>query len=128
MTTKHRETEENYGSRIVEDRRPWGKFRRFPHTNVSSIKVITVNPGGTLSLQSHEKRSEYWIILDDGLEVTLGERVWRPRPNDEISIPRGARHRLRNTGTDPARVMEVWIGDSDEADIVRFEDSYGRTG
>lgn len=111
---------------ISEDVRPWGLFRRFPHESASSIKIITVAPGGRLSLQYHEGRAEFWVVLDQGLEVTVGRRVWEPAPNEEIYIPVGARHRVRNKGTAPARVMEIWLGPSSESDIVRLEDHYGR--
>jgi len=121
------EDEREFRARIVEDRRPWGKFRAFPHEQAGSIKIITVEPGGSLSLQYHNRRAEFWIALDEGLEVTVDERVWRPAPNEEIYIPRAARHRLRGVGTRSARIMEIWLGDSDEADIVRLEDTYGRT-
>ncbi len=111
---------------ITEDVRPWGKFRRYPHERAASIKIITVNPGAVLSLQLHERRSELWVVLDRGLEITVGERVWKPAAGDEIFIPRRAPHRLRNRGRRPARVMEIWIGRSDESDIVRLQDVYGR--
>ncbi|MBN1938965.1 MAG: phosphomannose isomerase type II C-terminal cupin domain [Candidatus Aminicenantes bacterium] len=120
------EDERDFRSRIVEDHRPWGKFRAFPHEQAGSIKIITVEPGGSLSLQYHNRRAEFWIALDEGLEVTVEDRVWRPAPNEEIYIPRAARHRLRGIGTGPARVMEIWLGNSDETDIVRLEDTYGR--
>jgi len=118
--------ERDFRARIIEDRRPWGKFRAFPHEQAGSIKIITVEPGGSLSLQYHNRRAEFWVALDEGLEVTVDERIWRPAPNEEIYIPRAARHRLRGVGTRPARIMEIWLGDSDEADIVRLEDTYGR--
>jgi len=118
--------ERAYRSGIREDLRPWGKFRRFPHEEAGSIKIITVNPGGTLSLQMHNLRSEFWVVLDPGLEVTVGERVWRPAENEEIYIPRGARHRMRGVGDRPSRVMEIWLGRGGEDDIVRLEDVYGR--
>ncbi len=127
MAERHRTPEEEYRTAIIEDTRPWGKFRRYPHENAGSVKIITVNPGGTLSLQRHQKRSEYWIVLDEGLEITLGDRVLKPRINDEIFIPRGMPHRLRNPGNGPARIMEIWLGDSDEDDIIRIEDEYGRS-
>ena len=111
---------------ILEDHRPWGKFRRFPHEGVSSIKIITVNPGGILSLQYHHLRDEFWLVLDDGLEVTAGDRVWRPAAGEEIWIPKGTRHRARGVGDKPARFMELWIGPSEESDIVRIEDAYNR--
>jgi len=111
---------------IVEDIRPWGKFRSFPHESAGSIKIITVNPGETLSLQYHKRRSEFWIVLDRGLEVTVGDRVWQPGINEEIFIPTQAPHRMKCVADSPARIMEIWIGDSDEDDIVRLEDKYGR--
>jgi mannose-6-phosphate isomerase len=120
------EEERDFRARIIEDRRPWGKFRAFPHEQAGSIKIITVNPGGLLSLQSHGRRAEFWVALDDGLEVTVGDRVWRPSPDEEIYIPLEARHRVRGVGPKPARIMEIWLGDSDESDIVRYDDVYGR--
>jgi mannose-6-phosphate isomerase-like protein (cupin superfamily) len=111
---------------IVEDVRPWGKFRRFPHGGASSIKIISVGPGGRLSLQYHERRDEFWVVLDPGLEITLGDRVWRAAPDEEVFIPRRTPHRVRNAGDKPARFMEIWLGDSSESDIVRLSDDYSR--
>ena len=111
---------------IIEDIRPWGKFRSFPYDQARSIKIITVNPGEALSLQYHRKRSEFWVILDEGLEVTAGERVWQPQANEEIFIRRKMAHRVRCIGQKPARIMEIWIGNSEESDIIRLEDEYGR--
>jgi len=120
------EDEAEFRARINEDIRPWGKFRSYPHQGAGAVKIITVNPGAALSLQLHRRRAEFWIALDEGLEITVGDRVWRPRPNEEIYIPREAPHRLRCFGTAPARVMEIWLGDSAEEDIVRLADNYGR--
>jgi len=119
--------EREFRGQIIEDIRPWGKFRAYPHRRAGSIKIITVNPGGAISLQLHRRRSEFWIALDDGLEVTVGEKVWKPAKGEEIFIPREAPHRLRGVGTSPVRVMEIWLGNSDEGDIIRLEDQYGRT-
>ena len=118
--------EAGFEAGIVEDVRPWGRFRRFPHENASSVKIITVNPGGRLSLQYHEGRAEFWVVLDPGLEVTLGDRVWLAAPNEEFVIPRRTPHRVRNVGDKPARVMEIWLGPSAESDIVRLSDDYHR--
>lgn len=118
--------EAGYEARIAESVRPWGKFRRFPHEGVSSVKIITVAPGGRLSLQYHDGRAEFWVVLDPGLEVTLGDRVWVAAPDEEFVVPRRAVHRVRNVGDKPARVMELWLGESTEADIVRLSDDYRR--
>ncbi len=118
--------EKEYRSRIVEDVRPWGKFRSFPLEQVGSVKIITVSPGARLSLQYHRRRCEFWVVLDPGLEVTIGERVWQPAVNEEIFVPIEAPHRLRCVGARAGRVMELWLGESAEDDIVRIEDAYGR--
>ena len=116
----------NFRNEIKEDIRPWGKFRSFPYEHARSIKIITVNPGGILSLQYHQYRSEFWIVLDEGLEVTVADKVWQPIEGEEIFIPQKAPHRLRCLGQKPARLIEIWIGNSDESDIVRLADDYGR--
>lgn len=115
-----------YRDAIVEDVRPWGKFRRFPHEAASSFKIITVRPGGRLSLQFHDGRDEFWVVLDPGLEITLGDRVWTAARDEEIFVPRRTPHRVRNVGSAPARIMEVWLGASSESDIVRLADDYHR--
>ncbi|MCD6192475.1 MAG: mannose-6-phosphate isomerase, partial [Candidatus Aminicenantes bacterium] len=70
--------------------------------------------------------SEFWVVLDPGLEITVGEKVWQPQVNEEIFIPRRTPHRLRCLGPHPGRVLEIWLGASSEDDIVRLEDDYGR--
>jgi mannose-6-phosphate isomerase-like protein (cupin superfamily) len=121
-------TEQEFRAAVVEDVRPWGKFRSYPRASAAAIKIITVNPGASLSLQYHHGRSEFWVVLDEGLEMTIGDRTWRPAEGEEIFIPREAPHRLRCVGPARGRVMEIWLGDSDEADIVRLQDDYGRGG
>ncbi|MBM3802249.1 MAG: mannose-6-phosphate isomerase [Acidimicrobiia bacterium] len=113
-------------SRIYEEKRPWGGFRRYTHNEVSTVKIITVNPGEVLSLQYHRQRNELWVALDSGLRVTLDDRVWEPACYEEIFIPRGARHRMAGVGNRPSRWLEISFGEFDENDIVRIEDQYGR--
>lgn len=119
--------EASFRAEIKEDHRPWGKFREFPVEGVGAVKIITVNPGGQLSLQYHNHRAEYWIALDAGLEIQVGDEVIHPEPNQEVFIPQGAHHRLRGVGDKPARIMELWLGNSREDDIIRLEDVYGRS-
>jgi mannose-6-phosphate isomerase-like protein (cupin superfamily) len=119
--------EQEFRDQIKEDHRPWGMFRVYPPGAIGSLKIITVKPEGALSLQYHNHRSEFWVVLDSGLEITVGDRTWQPQPGEEIFIPAKAPHRLRCRGKHPARIMEIWLGNSSEEDIVRLEDVYGRT-
>jgi len=115
-----------FKAKIAQEVRPWGKFRSYPHRSAGSLKIITVRPGRAISLQYHLHRSEFWVVLDSGLEMTLGDRVWRTKRGEEIFIPRRTPHRLRCVGRRPGRVMELWLGRSDEEDIVRLKDDFGR--
>ncbi|HYO86807.1 MAG TPA: phosphomannose isomerase type II C-terminal cupin domain [Dermatophilaceae bacterium] len=107
--------------------RPWGAFQSFVTNEQVTVKVITVNPGQRLSLQTHVGRAEMWQVLDDAaLDVTVGDRSWRARRGDLVWVPQGATHRLGNSGPTPGRVLEVGFGQFDEDDIVRLDDDYSR--
>ncbi len=110
---------------ILQDDRPWGNFRRFSHNQESTVKILTVEAGGTLSLQAHKLRDELWIVLDDGLRVQVDDQVIDANTGDEIVIMRGQKHRLSSRGP-RGRVLEVAFGHFDEDDIERFDDAYGR--
>jgi mannose-1-phosphate guanylyltransferase/mannose-6-phosphate isomerase len=112
----------------VRVEKPWGSFEQYTHNLPSTVKIITVEPGGTLSRQYHYNRDELWVILDPGATVEIGDEVLRPEPGDKLFIPRGTVHRLCCDGSaaGPARVLEVSFGLFDEEDIVRLDDVYGR--
>lgn len=111
--------------RIVQDDRPWGNFRQFTHNQTTTVKILTVEAGQTLSLQDHAHRDELWVVLDQGLRIELDDRVIEPEPGDEIVIVRGAKHRLSSAGA-RGRVLEIAFGTFDEDDIRRHDDRYGR--
>jgi mannose-6-phosphate isomerase len=107
--------------------KPWGSFERYTHNLASTVKIITVAPGGTLSSQYHHKRDELWVVLDPGARVELGGVVVDPDVGEELFIPRGTVHRLSAAGGDePVRILEVSFGEFEEGDIVRLDDAYGR--
>lgn len=106
--------------------KPWGRFEQYTHNLPSTVKIITVEPGGTLSRQYHHGRDELWVTLDPGLRVEIGEEVLDPEPGEELFIPHGTVHRLSCMGEGAARILEVSFGVFDEDDIVRIQDVYGR--
>jgi mannose-6-phosphate isomerase len=106
--------------------KPWGKFEQYAHNVPCTVKIITVNPGGMLSLQYHHHRDELWVVLDPGAQVEIGDKVLHPEPEEKLFIPRGTVHRLSCDGQRPTRILEVSFGEFDEDDIVRLEDVYGR--
>jgi mannose-6-phosphate isomerase-like protein (cupin superfamily) len=110
-------------------RRPWGSYTVLEEGPRFKIKRIEVNPGGRLSLQSHQHRSEHWVVVAGEATVTKGEHVSKLRSNQSTFIPVGVRHRLENLGSEPVHIIEVQVGDYvGEDDIQRYEDVYGRAG
>jgi mannose-6-phosphate isomerase len=125
---EHRDVLREAPEEYREDR-PWGNFRRLVHNEPCTVKLITVDPGHRLSLQSHNHRSELWTFLDPGGIAEVDGREVRPEPGEQVFIPCGARHRLASApdAAGPVRVLELGFGKFDEDDIVRYEDQYGRS-
>ena len=92
-----------------------------------TVKKITVIPGGSLSLQSHEHRSEHWVIAQGTAEVIINDNTHIIKENHHIFIPKGSKHRLTNKNNETLIVIEMWYGEIlDESDIKRYEDIYDR--
>ena len=108
--------------------RPWGTYRSIHNGHRVQVKHISVKPGAKLSLQMHHHRAEHWVVVKGTAEVTNGEQVTLLSENQSTYIPLGQVHRLANPGKVPLEIIEVQSGSYlGEDDIVRFEDSYGRT-
>jgi len=108
--------------------RPWGWYDSVDTGPRFQVKRIMVNPGATLSLQMHHHRAEHWIVVQGTAEVTCGDRKMILTENQSTYIPLGETHRLANPGKLPLEIIEVQSGSYlGEDDIVRFEDTYGRT-
>jgi mannose-1-phosphate guanylyltransferase/mannose-6-phosphate isomerase len=108
--------------------RPWGWYDSIDSGARFQVKRILVNPGASLSLQMHHHRAEHWIVVCGTAEITNGDKVMILTENQSTYIPLGQTHRLANPGKVPLEIIEVQSGSYlGEDDIVRFEDTYGRT-
>lgn len=108
--------------------RPWGRFEILRDTDIFKSKSIVVDAGAQLSYQSHAKRAEHWIIVRGKGEVVLDGETIPVQAGSHVYIPIGAKHRIRNTSSEPLEFVEVQLGTYfGEDDIVRYEDVYGRT-
>lgn len=107
--------------------RPWGSYTVINDSPHYKVKRIDVTPGGILSYQSHQHRSENWTVIEGELVVVLNGEETTLRRGDSIGIPVQAKHRLINKTDTSAAIIEVQIGSYlEEDDIIRYEDSYGR--
>ena len=108
--------------------RPWGWYDSICAGPRFQVKRIMVKPGASLSLQKHHHRAEHWIVVTGTAEVTNGDQVILLSENQSTYIPIGQLHRLANPGKVPLEIIEVQSGGYlGEDDIVRYQDSYGRT-
>ena len=136
--------------------RPWGGFlvinesqaQDFANTffdgiNVGTLKIggklspkiLIVSPNSKLSWQYHHRRAEIWRVFKGKVGISRSfDDIEKPikilNEKDQIKLKKGERHRLIGLD-DFAVVSEIWQHTdldhpSDENDIVRISDDYGR--
>lgn len=107
--------------------RPWGFYTVSAQGKGFLTKLIHVNSGQKLSVQSHNHRSEHWVVLSGTAKVILEGKEHILSPGHSIDIPLKAIHSLQNPYKQELEIVEVQLGDKlIEDDIVRYEDIYGR--
>lgn len=111
----------------VEVQRPWGKYEVLIESPSHKVKRITVFPGASLSLQSHNRRAEHWVVVKGTAKVINGENSLVLHENESTFIKAKSRHCLSNLGIENLEIIEVQTGDYlEEDDIIRYSDTYGR--
>ncbi len=113
---------------LDSEERPWGSWHVVDEGDGYKVKRIHVRPGQRLSYQTHEHRSEHWVVVSgtatclvDGATVVAG-------PGQCVDIAQGAAHRITNSDDDELVIIEVQRGSyTGEDDIHRIEDDYGRS-
>lgn len=107
--------------------RPWGSYTVLEDAEDCKVKRLVVRPGGVLSLQRHEHRSEHWTVVSGTARVRVGNEQFDLGANQTVEIPAGSLHRLENPGQENVHIIEVQTGSYfGEDDIERLEDVYGR--
>lgn len=107
--------------------RPWGFYTVIAEGKGFQTKIIHVNPGHRLSVQSHNHRSEHWVVLSGNAKVVLEGKEHILSPGHSIDIAVGAIHSLQNPYDNHLEIIEVQKGEIlSEDDIIRYEDMYGR--
>ena len=136
--------------------RPWGGFlvinefqsqdfanQFFDGLNIDSLKIagklspkiLIVNPNSKLSWQYHNRRAEIWRVYKGSVGVSKSmDDKQKPmtilKEKDQVELKKGERHRLIGLN-DYCVVSEIWRhtdpnNPSDENDIIRLSDEYGR--
>jgi len=107
--------------------RPWGYYTVLGEGKGFLTKMIQVNPGQKRSVQSHNHRSEHWVVLEGTAKVVLEGKEHILSPGHSVDIAVKEIHSLQNPYDEVLKIVEVQKGDIlIEEDIVRYEDMYGR--
>jgi len=106
--------------------KPWGYYEDIIREHTYVMKRIVVRPGQRLSLQKHENRSEFWVIMEGTGTIELGSVETPIKAGSTVSIQKKEIHRVSNTGKDHLVIYETQYGICLEDDIIRISDDYGR--
>lgn len=107
--------------------RPWGFYETIAQGTGFQVKIISVAPGKSLSLQLHHHRSEHWVVVKGQAQVIRGNETFMLQQNESTFIPVNVKHQLINPSVETLEIIEVQSGSYlGEDDIVRFADAYGR--
>ena len=107
--------------------RPWGYYTCMNSGKGYLTKTICVLPHQKLSVQSHNHRSEHWVVLEGNALVLKDGQEYYIASGESIDIPLGSKHSLQNPYEEELKIIEVQKGDYlSEDDIIRYEDCYGR--
>ena len=108
--------------------RQWGYYRILHDVKGCKVKELTIEPGKSLSMQRHFKRSEYWLVTHGSCDVNsmMPNGYYLPTTTLNVHnnkhIPKGDWHQLINPNEIPCRIVEIQYGEECvEEDIERKE-------
>ena len=112
-------------TKFKKDYRPWGWFESLFLSNNFRVNRLQLYSGAAISLQSHNYRSEHWIIVKGTAKVIIGKTKKLITEGESVFIPLGTVHRLENPRKEPIMLIEVQTGSYlGEDDIIRYDDLY----
>ena len=90
--------------------RPWGWFENLVMAEGYQVRRVHLYPQTQMSFQTHQKRSENWVVTSGIAEVQLKERLVKLGANDSLDIPAGTAHKLSNPADVALTLIEVRTG------------------
>ncbi len=107
--------------KVVE--KPWGREVWWAETPAYLGKILEVRAGHRLSLQYHCQKLETLYFASGAGRLVLGDRELEIEQGRSVTIPPGVKHRV----VAAADLVIYEVSTAFPADVVRLEDSYGRT-
>ena len=114
---------------LPEQIRAWGFYTILETQPLYQVKRHTVYPSKRNSYQRHQRRAEFWVVVQGVCHATINDVVREARAGEVIEVPLGAKHRWENKQDEDLVIIEIQTGNYfGEDDIERFEDDFGRAG
>ena len=111
----------------MSEDRPWGSWHVVEVGDGYKVKRIVVNPHSRLSYQTHEHRSEHWVVVRGTATCVIEGETVVVHPGESVDVGVQHAHRICNDHDDELVIIEVQRGPYlGEDDIVRLQDDYGR--
>jgi len=112
----------------IKVNRPWGSYSTIDFDANFKVKRIIVKPNSKLSYQSHNFRSEHWVVVKGLATILCDGNLFDLHENESTFIKKNSKHQLINNQNHSLEIIEVQIGEKViEEDITRFDDIYGRS-
>lgn len=121
LSNEIKKYDQNFIKEKYSEERNWGRFFNLHREKNYKIKKVIIEKGGKLSLQTHQKRSEYWTLIEGSGELFIENQTKIVKKGDIVSIPIGAKHTIKNIEETPLIFIEVQLGEYlEEDDIQRY--------
>lgn len=104
---------------------PWGSSNEWFRGDHFVVNQFLLLEGHRTSLHLHEGMVHFWFVEAGNGELIVEEETFLIGPSDSIYIDYGQMHRLTALVGD-MQIFEITSGTIDEADVIRFDDDYGR--
>lgn len=101
----------------------WGQYKVLFEAKRIKLKTLHVNAHSELSLQSHEHRHEFWIVLNGKATVIIGSKKSKLvlEKGRALLIKKKKQHKLINLEDGCLTILEIQFGNQlSESDIVRY--------
>ncbi len=107
-------------SNIIQ--RQWGSYEILAQMPYFKVKKLVVCASKHISLQSHQHRSETWVVIKGQATVLRDASTLILNEGESISIPPHTKHQLINETQKILEIIEVQTGSYlEEDDITRYE-------
>ena len=95
-------------------------FRRVLYTGHHlQLVLMSLSPGEEIGLEVHDDRDQFFRVESGTGEISIDDAVSPVGPDIAMIVPAGARHNVRNTGSEPLRLYTLY-GPPEHRDGVRF--------